>query len=690
MNTDFYFLSHFIAAIIVFCFSFFVFLSNKKSKINLSFSIFDLVISCWLLFSAFASISTDAKTILFWFKASYATVIILPYVFLSFAFSVVGKKNRFVSFLALLHVIFFLSSLWFSDLLIEGVYHYSWGYYPRASLSLHPFFLLSFCGLFSYTIFIFICKIKDRQDDISALDRLRAIYILLGTLLGVLSSFDFIANYGIDFYPAGFIFALLYPSILTYAILKYRLLDIRVAVTRAGIFTLIYTFVLGLPLWLGIRTGFWIWATILMGILSTIGPFIYSYLRQQIENALFKEQQRYQQAIRELAKRMVQIRDLDKLFVEVVAEVYTVVQPQFIALYTFSKPEKAYILSRHHLPIEYAFVKQIPFDSQLITEFSKNKRPMFAESASTAIFPLETLLVPYFSEGRLFGFLVVGQKSTKMMYTDSDFVVFDILSSQVSLAIENCLFWQEEKTRLAKEEQIRRQRAMDHFSASLAHEIDNPVFAVTGMAEVVKETIATDLKSYIPQDKLDYLSDRLSRINHDLLRISKMIKAIREFSSQTKGEQVILNVDEVLGGFFSIVEPQFKYEGIVFEKQIETGIAIKGNKIHLEEVLVNFSTNSIHAVKYNNKKEKRIALTVRKNSPMTCLIEFKDNGYGIKQELLEDIFLDFVTTKASSEGSGIGLGRVRKIIEDHGGKVWASSQGENTGAAFFIEMPLVK
>ena len=57
--------------------------------------------------------------------------------------------------------------------------------------------------------------------------------------------------------------------------------------------------------------------------------------------------------------------------------------------------------------------------------------------------------------------------------------------------------------------------------------------------------------------------------------------------------------------------------------------------------------------------------------------------------MLEDIFLDFVTTKASTEGTGMGLGRVRKIIEDHGGKVWTSSKGEGTGATFLIELPFV-
>jgi len=169
-----------------------------------------------------------------------------------------------------------------------------------------------------------------------------------------------------------------------------------------------------------------------------------------------------------------------------------------------------------------------------------------------------------------------------------------------------------------------------------------------------------------------------------------MIKAVREFSSQTKGEFTILKMDEVVNSFLDIIEPQFHYEGIYFDKEIEPDILIKGNKIHLEEVLVNLATNSIHAVRYNNKKEKKISLKIYRNTPKTFLIEFKDNGYGIKKELLDDIFLDFVTTKASSEGQGMGLARVRKIVENHKGKIWAESEGEGRGATFYIELPLAK
>jgi signal transduction histidine kinase len=147
-------------------------------------------------------------------------------------------------------------------------------------------------------------------------------------------------------------------------------------------------------------------------------------------------------------------------------------------------------------------------------------------------------------------------------------------------------------------------------------------------------------------------------------------------------------MDEVIETSLEIMAPQLKYEGIVFKKEITPNLSVKGNKIHLEEIFVNITSNAIHAIKHNQKKEKELILKIHKNSPKTLLMEFKDTGYGIKREMLEDIFLDFVTTKATSEGTGMGLGRVRKIVENHGGKIWAESEGGDKGASFFIELPL--
>jgi len=89
-------------------------------------------------------------------------------------------------------------------------------------------------------------------------------------------------------------------------------------------------------------------------------------------------------------------------------------------------------------------------------------------------------------------------------------------------------------------------------------------------------------------------------------------------------------------------------------------------------------------------KEKKITLKLEQVNSDLVRISFTDTGCGIKKELLPIIFSPFTTTKASSEGTGMGLYNAKKIIDRHKGRIWAESEGENKGAAFFIELPLAK
>ncbi|MCX7926974.1 MAG: HAMP domain-containing histidine kinase, partial [Candidatus Omnitrophica bacterium] len=66
------------------------------------------------------------------------------------------------------------------------------------------------------------------------------------------------------------------------------------------------------------------------------------------------------------------------------------------------------------------------------------------------------------------------------------------------------------------------------------------------------------------------------------------------------------------------------------------------------------------------------------------------NGCGIKSQMLSVIFAPFTTTKASTEGTGMGLYNAKKIIERHKGRIWAESEGVDKGATFIIELPVVK
>ena len=88
--------------------------------------------------------------------------------------------------------------------------------------------------------------------------------------------------------------------------------------------------------------------------------------------------------------------------------------------------------------------------------------------------------------------------------------------------------------------------------------------------------------------------------------------------------------------------------------------------------------------------EKEIILKAERSNEDSVIISFGDNGYGIKKEMLEIVFTPFTTTKASSEGTGMGLYNAKKIIERHKGEIWAESEGENKGAVFFIKLSLAK
>jgi len=425
--------------------------------------------------------------------------------------------------------IVFLAFLWMTDLYIAGFYKHFYGYYPRAGY-LHPLFLL-LTAIAALHIFHYLI-LTGKTVGWRGARGLQAKWLIVALFIYCLAATDFLVNYGVVFYPLGFLALLICLFIIGYAVSKYNLFEISLVITRATIFVFIYAIVLGVPFWIGQRTGWWIFSTGLMAVFATLGPFIYTNLRLAVEKKFFHEQ----------------------------------------------------------------------------------------------------------------------------------------------------------KLELAHHAQTRRQHAMDNFSASLAYEIQNPVCAVLGRAAMVRESIVNDLKGKVDEKLVDYYTKRLSGIEDDVSRIASIIKAVREYSSCTKAEHEKICLNELIQSFLYLAGPQFKKEEINFTLDIPKDICVMGNKVQLEELLLNLADNAIHALTAVSGKQ--ITLSVKQAPDNKVLIEFKDNGYGIPKKLLEDIFLDFVTTKGSSEGLGMGLSQARKIIAAHNGRIWAESDGEDKGAVIFIELPL--
>ena len=688
----------------------FTFLKNPANPQNRSFFYVNCSVALYSVGYFFWQLSNTPAVALLWFKLLVVGIIFINVTYLHFVFAFVGvlvkKRKELFIYYAINIAFVFLGVFSFLFAGVEPRYGLGLWPIPTALFNIYLLFWFWQCA------YGFACLLKGLKTTTGNTHE-QIKYIIIAAVVGFCGgATNWPMWYGIRFPPYLNILVSLYIAIVAYAIIRYRLLDIRVALTGAGIFSAVYFLVLGLPFWLGHETKSWVWTGLSMLALASAGPYIFDYLRRRAEARLLADQLRMQEALRGFARNLTHIRDTKQLIKELVETDYAITQPEFLALYSYFPALDGYI-PKHTVPnLHYPLGKLVKKDSPLLTPFftasdTDKYKPVPVELFE-ADAPHDTFAFPLWNlkSGGLYGFLALGPKCNKIMYAGTDLEIFEIIAAQAAVVLETCLFWEDEKTRLAREEQIRRFKAMDHFSSGMAHEINNPITGVLGRAQGARKTLAR-IKAAAPdicgQDVAE-LDKEIAVIFEEVDRVANLIQNVKELSAQNQGEFSVIALDDVMSMFLKIFTPQIKIDdiGIGFSTKLEPGIKLEGNKISLVEVLMNIGINAIYAVKYGEAldlhddedeynrhmaKPKTIEVKTYRTDPGHCRIELRDNGSGIVKDMLEDIFLDFVTTKPSTIGTGMGLAISRKIIESHHGKIWAESEGQYQGAAFIIELP---
>jgi signal transduction histidine kinase len=623
-----------------------------------------------------------------------AGAIFIPSTFFHFSLALIGQRNKYLKaiffwyLISLIFLIFDFTSLFVQDVRPRLFFPH----WPTAGITYTPF-LAFFIGL---TIYAHVLMYK-AYKRLTGFKRNQIKYVFLGTAIGFLGgSTNYPLWYGIPVPPLGNILVAVYVFLVAYSIIKYRLMDINVALTRAGVFIMVYLLVLGVPLglmgwgknWLQKLFGeAWYWApVILASILATAGPFIYQSLRRRAEDVILKDQRRYQKALRELSKAMARIRDLDQLLKAITSTIINNVKVGFAAIYVKDDEYKSYKLSSCSPQTEKSrFQEFIPLDYSLVNRLNSEKSPLMSEEIGSQdkIDLNSGIVIPCFIEDNLLAFIALGAKPNSQMYTPDDVLIFETLSYSTSLAIENSIFWKEIEDR----QRQARLREMDTYSYSLAHEIDNPMQVILGHATLLKAAIG---RTNLSEAERKELEESLDFILECRQRVSTMVEAIRDFGQKATGEHMPLNIEEVVESFAQLYSPQFKANSVVFEKssQLKEPVFVLGEKPELMQVLVILANNAVHAM--TGLKEKKVSLNIELAHHGWVRISFSDNGYGINSENLKIIFKPFVTSKASTEGTGMGLHNALRIVERHKGKIWAESAGQGKGATFFIEFPIAK
>jgi PAS domain S-box-containing protein len=239
---------------------------------------------------------------------------------------------------------------------------------------------------------------------------------------------------------------------------------------------------------------------------------------------------------------------------------------------------------------------------------------------------------------------------------------------------------QSDKLREARADLVRINRvtAMGELTASLAHEANQPIAAAVTDANTCLRWLTRD------EPDLGEARDAASRMVKDAARAAEIIARIRSFFTKGSSQRELVDINELIRGMIDLLRSEASRYSIAMRAELSDGLPeIMGDRVQLQQVLMNLMMNSIEAMKdVNGRRELFIKSEMAEDEQL--MISVSDTGVGLPPQQAEQIFNAFFTTKP--EGTGMGLRISRTIVESHGGRLWPSGNFPR-GACFHFTLP---
>ena len=247
----------------------------------------------------------------------------------------------------------------------------------------------------------------------------------------------------------------------------------------------------------------------------------------------------------------------------------------------------------------------------------------------------------------------------------------------------------EERTRQLKETHAKllhqdKMASLGKLSASVVHEINNPIAGILNLVMLIKRIIG---EGALTQNELDRFSQYLNIMDTETRRISRIVSNLLAFSRQAKLELKRVDLNRLLEKTLFLNANLLKISGVNVEKKLDSDLPrITGSEDQFQQVFMNLISNAAEAIDANGGGTLSIE-TEHFLKEGAAIIRFKDEGVGISQENLSRLFEPFFTTKKKGKGVGLGLSVAYGIIEVHSGSINVESEA-GKGTTFEVKLPL--
>lgn len=709
---NFYAIPNFIVSLAIFILGVFILSKGTRKETNVYFGFCAFSTSIWIFFAALAYMCRNETVAFFWARFSYIGVTFISASIYAFSVAYLGLRNqrKFVIAAFILSGCFCVISQ--TSWMIRAVREYFWGYYSLAN-SLHPYFLALFFILMLASLINFY---KGYKQETLSIEKERRRLLCLAFFVAYCGSVDYLPNYGIEFYPFGYLPVFVLFPVLVYAIIKHRLMDIETIIHKIVIYTLLSMMILliygGMMLLVHVLLGsgnvnirqFIFSSLFLLCIL-----FFLSYLKDKtqafVDRLFYKDKYDYRKTLSKFVEELSFHMDSPVLLETIANSIADIMHVDRVALFLFDEKTDNYVVRKYKGSVDSSIKlrKDDPFAVFLNSYGNIVERELFMAESYFKDARVEgvdfmkaldaELIIPLIVQHGLIGILAIGKKLSGDAYKIEDIELLSTVGQEIAVSISNYLLYEgleksnyelrEAQTQLV---QSAKMAAVGQLGAGVAHELNNPLGGILGYAQFILDKMNRpdfgpndfqSCKKYI--ESIERESDRCKKIVSNLLKFSRR-QPIDKFES--------LDVGAALQETLTIMSYQLQLRNVSVSSKLKSDLVpVIGVVNLLQQVFTNFILNAQQAMPSGGQLSitAENILDYKTMKPAWVKIEFSDTGCGISEENLNRIFEPFFTTK-TEKGTGLGLSISYQIIQEHKGKVEVKSE-VGKGTTFTVFLP---
>lgn len=535
---------------------------------------------------------------------------------------------------------------------------------------------------------------------LTGVERLQVQFVLLG--IGVAAAGGSVTNllFPLVFRTSrlnvyGPIFGLVMVAFFAHAIVRYRLLNIRLVVRRsvtevgasvtAGVAFLILAWIVSWAL--AIEPQALPLAVTL--VLALLVAQVFQPLRRGVQAALdyyfFRSPYDYAAALRDISRAMSDIVDLKMLFEYTCRAIADTVHAERVALYVSDAGGSDYRLESlwgtedPPLPgtvwetsVLAQSLRSANVRALISAELRRGNDGRPAVELDEVLRLAAECILPVPVHGQFGGFYVIGPKRSGDPYFTEDIDLMSAVASQVGIATRLHV-----QIGLAEAEKRRAERLVS-FSAlarGLAHEIKNPLVAIKTFAELLPERSGDE----------EFRESFAKIVLQEIGRIDQLVARLRGLAAPPTPRFSAVDLPELLHDTLALLRGEIERARVRVTMARERSVPlILGDPAQLKQLLLNVLMNALEAVDEGGRIVIRLSHLV---STQQLLVEIADTGPGVPEELLLKMFEAFITTKP--EGSGLGLAICRAIADAHHAAIRAENNTTGPGMKIILEFPVL-